>query len=76
MPMLKIDVEESLSDRKLCADDRKYTVRVLATVLLTHVQKPSKRQCEIVAKSLVRKFPFLKEYVSFYALRCIFIALE
>ena len=46
MPMLKIDVEESLSD---CADDRKYIVRVLATVLLTHVQKPPKRQCEIVA---------------------------
>ena len=64
VPMLKEDVEKSLSQKKLCADDRKYIVRVLATVLLTHVQKPSMRQCEVVAKALVRKFPFLKEYVS------------
>ena len=62
--MLKADVERSLSKKKLCADDRMYIVRVLATVLLTHVQKPTKRQCEVVAKALVRKFPFLKEYVS------------
>ena len=64
IPMFKMDVEQSLSEKKLCADDRKYIVRVLATVLLTHVQRPSKRQCEVVAKSVVRKFPFLKEYVS------------
>ena len=62
--MFKMDVEKSLSEKKLCADDRKYIVWVLATVLLTHIQRPSKRQCEVVAKSLVRKFPFLKEYVS------------
>lgn len=64
VPMLKEEVEKSLTEKKLCADDRKYIVRVLATVLLTHVQKPSKRHCEVVAKALVRKFPFLKEYVS------------
>ena len=64
IPMLKMDVEKSLSEKKLCADDRKYIVHVLATVLLTHVQRPSKRQCEVVARSLLRKFPFLKEYVS------------
>lgn len=64
VPMFKMEVERSLSERKLCADDRKYIVRVLATVLLTHIQKPSKRQCEEVTKALVRKFPFLNEYVS------------
>lgn len=62
--MFKMDVEKSMSEKKLCADDRKYIVRVLATVLLTHIQRPSKRHCEVVAKSLIRKFPFLKEYVS------------
>ena len=41
IPMLKVDVEKSLSEKKLCADDRKYIVHVLATVLLTHVQRPS-----------------------------------
>ena len=35
IPMLKVDIERSLSEKKLCADDRKYIVRVLATVLLT-----------------------------------------
>ena len=69
--MLKMDVEKSLSEKKLCADDRKYIVRVLATVLLTHVQRPSKRQCEVVAKSLVRKFPFLKEYVSMHLMNAL-----
>ena len=42
VPMMKEEVEQSLSKKKLCADDRKYMVRVLATVLLTHIQKPSK----------------------------------
>lgn len=63
-----MDVEKSLSEKKLCADDRKYIVRVLATVLLTHIQRPSKRQCEVVAKSLIRKFAFLKEYVSVHSI--------
>lgn len=64
IPTFKEEVEISLGKKKVCTDDRKYIVRVLATVLLTHVQKPSMRQCEIVAKALVRKFPFLKEHVS------------
>jgi len=41
-------------------------VGVLATVLLTYVQKLSMRHCEVVAKALLRKFPFLKEHVSFH----------
>ena len=58
----------SLTNKKLCEDDRKYMVHVLATVLLTHVQKPSTRHCEAVGKALVRKFPFLKEYVRILSL--------
>ena len=38
-------------------------VTVLGTVLLTYVEKASKRQCLSVAQSLVRKYPFLKEPV-------------
>lgn len=64
IPMFKEEVEKSLSKKKPCNEDRKYMVRVLATVLLTYVQKPSMRHCEIVAKALLRKFPFLQEYVS------------
>ena len=47
-------------------------VRTLATMLLAHIPKPSKRDCEHIAKSLVRKHSFLKEYVSHYT-KCIAI---
>ena len=62
--MFRVDTEENLKDKKLGDDDRKYIVRVLATVLCTYVQRPSIRDCEIVAKSLVAKYAFLKEHVS------------
>ena len=65
VPMFKQDVEESLAKKIFTDDDRKYICRVLATMLQTYVQRPSIKQCEIVAKALVREFPFLKEYVSF-----------
>ena len=38
-------------------------VRILATILLSHVSRPSMKDCELVAKDLVHKFPFLEEYV-------------
>ena len=63
VPMFKQDVEESLAEKKFTDDDRKYMCRVLATVLQTHVQRPSIKQCEIVAKALVRKFPFFVSFV-------------
>ena len=65
IPMFRVDTEANLKDKKLGDDDRKYIVRVLATVLCTYVQRPSMRDCEIVAKSLVAKYSFLKEHVSF-----------
>ena len=71
--MFKQDVEESLEKRRLTNDDRKFMCRVLATVLQTHVQRPSVAQCEIVAKALVRKFPFLKEYVSSLLPLCVHV---
>lgn len=64
IPMFRVDTQANLKDKKLGDDDRKYIVRVLATVLCTYVQRPSMRDCEIVAKSLVAKYSFLKEHVS------------
>ena len=45
-------------------DDRKYIVTMLGTVLVTYVQRASRKDCLTVAESLVRKFPFLKDPVS------------
>ena len=44
-------------------DDRKYIVTVLSTVLLTYVQRACRKDCLVVAESLIRKFPFLKDPV-------------
>ena len=41
--------------------DRKYMVQTLATMLMTHVQRPSMQQCGIVAKALVGMYSFLKD---------------
>ena len=55
------------TEKKLADDDhhdRKYMVRVLATMLTTYVQCPSIKHCQMVAESLILKFSFLKESVS------------
>ena len=65
IPMFRVDTQKNLKDKKLGDDDRKYIIRVLATMLCTYVQRPSMRDCEIVAKSLVARFSFLKEHVSY-----------
>ena len=41
--------------------DRKYVVQTLATMLMTHVQRPSLHQCGVVAKAFVEKYEFLKD---------------
>ena len=41
--------------------DRVYVVQTLAMLLMTYVQRPSLSQCQIVAKALVDKCPFLKD---------------
>ena len=42
-------------------------VRVLATMILVQISKASTTDCDHVAKALIQKFPFLKEYVSYVA---------
>ena len=41
--------------------DRRYMVQTLATVLMTHIQRPSLADCEVVALRLVEKFNFLND---------------
>ena len=64
IPKFRESTERNLQKKLKTKDDRRYMVRILATVLCTHIQKPSTRDCEVVGKSLVAKYPFLKEYVS------------
>lgn len=65
IPVFRESTETNLSNKRLSNDDRKYMVRVLATMLTTYVQRPTMKDCEIVAKSLLCKFGFLKESVSY-----------
>ena len=39
--------------------DRKYIVQTLATMLMTHIQRPTLQHCGVVAKALVTMYPFL-----------------
>lgn len=52
-----------MAEKQFGCDDRRYMVRVLATMLLSHISRPSMKDCELVAKALIQKFPFLEEYV-------------
>ena len=48
-------------------DDRKYMGHVLGTLILSHLSRGSTTDCDQVAKALIRKFLFLKEYVSYFS---------
>ena len=64
IPIFREATEANLSNKRVAHDDRKYIVRVLATMLCSYVQKPSMSHCKIVAQSFVQKYRFLKEAVS------------
>ena len=64
IPKFRQHTQNNLEKGVIGDDDRKYIVSVLGTVLLTHVQRASRRDCLIVAESLVRQYPFLKDPVS------------
>ena len=61
IPKFRPDTEDNLMKKVLTDGDRKYIVQVLATMMMTHVQKPSLSECGEVAKSLVSEFTFLKD---------------
>ena len=53
--------EENLANKLLTDTDRKYVVQTLATVLMTQIQRPSMKDCQVVAQSLIAAHPFLKD---------------
>lgn len=68
IPQFRHHTQLNLEKGVLVDDDRKYIVSVLGTVLLTYVQRASRKDCLVVAESLIRRFPFLKDPVSYSAL--------
>ncbi len=61
IPKFRPKTEEYLQNKILTDTDRKYVVQTLATVLMTHVQQPSLKDCGLVAKALVGKCEFLRD---------------
>ena len=61
IPKFRSATEVNLACKILIDTDRKYMVQTLATVLMTHIPKPSLQHCSEVAKSLVTAHPFLKD---------------
>ena len=64
VPLFRKQTQDNLNNGLLCEGDRKYIVGVLGTMMLTYVDKASKKMCLDVAQALVRKYPFMKETVS------------
>lgn len=62
IPLFRKSTEDNLAKKLLLDGDRKYIVQTLATVLMTHKQRPSLSDCGAVAKSLVKKFSFLSDF--------------
>ena len=61
IPEFRHATENSLERGILKDNDRRYMVRTLATLLMSHIPSPSVNQCMVVAKALHEKFPFLKQ---------------
>lgn len=64
IPKFRQHTQNNLEKSRLADDDRIYIVRVLGTMLCTYVQRPKMNECGVVAQSLLKQYPFLKEYVS------------
>ena len=58
--MFRTSTEENLNNKRLGEDDRKYIVRVLATILCSFISNLSMKDCAVVTESLLRKLSFLK----------------
>lgn len=61
IPTFRVSMEKNFQKKLLTDCDRKYVVQTLATMLMTHVQRPSLSDCDIVAKALTEKFGFLND---------------
>ena len=61
IPQFRAATEKCLREKVLTDKDRKYVVQTMATMLMTYVSRPSMKDCNVVALSLVKKFPFLRD---------------
>lgn len=61
IPKFRASTEANLASKLLTDTDRKYVVQTLATVLMTKIQRPSMKDCQVVAQSLTAAHPFLKD---------------
>ena len=59
VPIFRNSTEVNLGKDILIDPDRKYMVQTLATMLMSYVQRPSLKDCLVVAKALHAKFKFL-----------------
>lgn len=59
VPIFRSSTEVNLGKDILIDPDRKYMVQTLATMLMSYVQRPSLKDCLVVAKALHAKFKFL-----------------
>lgn len=69
IPSFRGHTQNNLENEKFTESDRKHIVSVLGHVVVSHVQKASKKECDYVANALVRKYPFLVEPVWFILLQ-------
>ena len=58
IPTFRVSTEKNFQKKLLTDCDRKYVVQILATMLMTHVQRLSLCDCDIVAKALRRNLAF------------------
>ena len=57
--MFRVETEARLKKKSCTEQDRRYVVQTLTTVMMTHVQKPSLNDCQVVSAALHKKFKFL-----------------
>lgn len=57
--MFRVETEARLKRKFITEQDRKYMIQTLATVMMTHVQKPSLADCQVVSMAVHKKFKFL-----------------
>ncbi len=61
LPRFRHETDENLKKKILYDTDRKHCVQTVATVLMQYVPKPSLKHCGIVAKEIIKCYPFLKD---------------
>ena len=57
IPLFRKSTMDSLEQKKYTTDDRKYMVRVLSTMILTHVQRATMNDCAQVSRHWLESTP-------------------